>query len=170
MTLGLEKGIIRLEPYNPDWERFYKEEEKLLIDTVGEHILDIQHIGSTSIHGMIAKPIIDIGMAITIFEEGFELIEPIKKIGYEYKGENNIPRRHYFIKGDPTTHHLHILELYSKEWKKHIIFRDSLRKNKDLANVYAQIKVELAEKFRNDRLAYTEGKTDFVNYILENNL
>ncbi len=114
-----------------------------MIDAVGDHILDIQHIGSTSIPGMIAKPIIDIGMAIASFTEGFVLVEPVQKLGYEYKGENGIPQRHYFVKGDPTTHHLHILELDSKEWKRLIAFRDSLRKNGDLVDKYAQIKASL---------------------------
>jgi len=170
MTIGLEAGIVRLDKYSREWKILYEKEEKLLRDSVGECILDIQHIGSTSIPGMIAKPIIDIGMAIANFEEGQKLIEPIEKLGYQYKGENGIPRRHYFVKGDPTTHHLHIVEIDSNEWKKNIFFRDSLRKNKGLADGYIRIKTELAEKFKNDRLAYTEGKTDFVNYVLGLNL
>ncbi len=86
---------------------------------------------------------------------------------YEYKGENGIPKRHYFVKGDPTTHHLHIVEIDSEEWTKNITFRDALRKNKDLAKEYAELKLSLAEKFKYDRVAYTDGKTDFVNYILK---
>ncbi len=170
MTIGLEEGVVRLEKYSPEWKTLYEKEEKLLRDSVGEYIIDIQHIGSTSIPDIVAKPIIDIGIAIANFEEGQRLIEPIQNLGYQYKGENGIPRRHYFVKGNPTTHHLHILEIDSDEWKKHITFRDSLRKNKELAEEYTRIKTELAEKFRNDRLAYTEGKTDFVQYVLELNL
>lgn len=170
MTIGLEEGIVRLEKYSPEWKMLYEKEEKLLRDSVGEYIIDIQHIGSTSIPDIVAKPIIDIGIAIANFEEWQRLIEPIQNLGYKYKGENGIPRRHYFVKGDPRTHHLHILEINSDEWKKHITFRDSLRKNKELADEYTRIKTELAEKFRNDRLAYTEGKTDFVQYVLELNL
>jgi GrpB-like predicted nucleotidyltransferase (UPF0157 family) len=134
---------------------------------IGDYVLDIQHIGSTSVPGLIAKPILDIGIAIMDFEEGKRCIKPIESLGYEYKGENGIPGRHYFVKGDPTTHHLHIVEIDSEEWKKNITFRDSLRKNEMLAKEYAKLKLELAEKFKYNREAYTDGKTDFVNYVLE---
>lgn len=166
MPIGLKEGIVRLEKYSPEWKALYKKEEKLLKDSVGEYIIDIQHIGSTSIPDMIAKPIIDISIAITNFEEGKRLIEPIQNLGYLYKGENGIPRRHYFVKGDPTTHHLHIVEIGSKEWKKNITFRDALRKDENLAKEYAELKLSLAEKFKYDRVAYTDGKTGFVNYVL----
>jgi len=132
MAIGLEKGIVRLAQYSPEWKTLYEEEEKLLIDSVGRYIIDIQHIGSTSVHGLIAKPILDIGIAIKDFEEGKRCIEPIESLGYEYKGENGIPGRHYFVKGDPTTHHLHIVEINSEEWKKNITFRDSLRDSSPL--------------------------------------
>lgn len=165
-VIGLEKGIVRLAQYSPEWKTLYEKEERLLKDLIGKCIIDIQHIGSTSIPNMIAKPIIDIGIAIADFEEGKRCIEPIESLGYEYKGENGIPKRHYFVKGDPTTHHLHIVEIDSAEWKKNITFRDALRKNENLAKEYAELKLSLAEKFKYDRVAYTDGKTDFVNYVL----
>lgn len=166
-AIGLEKGIVRLAPYSPEWKTLYEEEEKLLRELIGEYIIDIQHIGSTSIPDMIAKPILDIGIAIADFEEGKRCIKPIESLGYEYKGENGIPGRHYFVKGNPTTHHIHVVEIDSEEWKKNIIFRDALRKNENLAKEYAELKLNLAEKFKYDRVAYTDGKTDFVNYVLK---
>jgi len=167
MVLGLEKGVVRLVTYSPEWAKLFDKEKQLLIALIGDYVIDIQHIGSTSVPGLIAKPIIDIGIAITDFEEGKRCIEPIKSLGYEYKGENGIPKRHYFVKGDPTTHHLHIVEIDSEEWKKNITFRDVLRKNENLAKEYAELKLNLAEKFKYDRVAYTDGKTDFVNYVLK---
>jgi len=167
MVLGLEKGVVRLVTYSQEWAKLFDEEKQLLTALIGEYVIDIQHIGSTSIPGMIAKPILDIGIAIADFEEGKRCIEPIESLGYEYKGENGIPRRHYFVKGDPTTHHLHIVEIDSEEWKKNITFRDALRKNENLAKEYAELKLNLAEKFKYDRVAYTDGKTDFVNYVLK---
>ena len=166
LDIGLEKGIVRLAQYSPEWKTLYEKEERLLKDLIGEYVIDIQHIGSTSIPDMIAKPIIDIGIAIKDFEEGQRLVKPVESLGYEYKGENGIPGRHYFVKGNPTTHHLHIVEIDSEEWKKNITFRDALRKNENLAKEYAELKLNLAEKFKYDRVAYTDGKTDFVNYIL----
>ena len=166
MILGLEKGVVRLAPYYSEWADIFEEEKRLLMSAVGDYIIDIQHIGSTAIPDMIAKPIIDIGIAIADFDEGKICIEPIERLGYIYKGENGIPRRHYFVKGDPTTHHLHIVEHKSEEWRKNIIFRDALRADKNLAKEYAKLKMELADKFRNDRVSYTGGKTAFVEYVL----
>lgn len=170
MILGLEKGVVRLSSYSPEWADAFEEEKRLLVDAVGNYIIDIQHIGSTAIPDMIAKPIIDIGIAIEDFDEGKRCIEPIESLGYIYKGENGIPRRHYFVKGDPTSYHLHIVEHKSEEWRKNIIFRDALRTDKDLANDYAKLKIKLAEKFKNDRVAYTDGKTEFVLNVLADSL
>jgi GrpB-like predicted nucleotidyltransferase (UPF0157 family) len=167
MSIGLKKGVVKLAPYSSEWPKLFEEEEKLLRGLIGKYVIDIQHIGSTSIPGMTAKPILDIGIAIARFQEGKRCVKPIESLGYEYKGENGIPGRHYFAKGDPRTHHLHMLELDSEEWRKHIIFRDFLRENKEMAREYARLKRDLAEKFRNDRLSYTEGKSDFVAEILK---
>jgi len=167
MSIGLEKGVVRLAPYSSEWPKLFEEEEKLLRGLIGKCVIDIQHIGSTSIPGMTAKPILDIGIAIARFQEGKRCVKPIESLGYEYRGENGIPGRHYFAKGDPRTHHLHMLELDSEEWRKHITFRNFLRENKEMAREYARLKRDLAEKFRNDRLSYTEGKSDFVAAILK---
>jgi GrpB-like predicted nucleotidyltransferase (UPF0157 family) len=167
MILGLEKGIVRLVAYCPEWVDIFEEEKRLLINTIGNYIIDIQHIGSTAIPDIIAKPIIDISIAIADFDEGKRCIEPTESLGYIYKGENGITRRHYFVKGDPTAYHLHIVEHKSEEWRKNIIFRDTLRADKSLADKYAKLKMELAEKFGNNREAYTDGKTQFVKNVLE---
>lgn len=167
MAIGLEKGIVRLAPYSPEWAKIFEREEKLLQSSIGKYIIEIQHIGSTSIPGMMAKPIIDIGIAIERFEEGVVCIKPMGNLGYIYNGEKGIPRRHYFDKGDPTAYHLHMLEQDSDEWKKHIAFRDFLRNNEEAVKEYARLKQQLAAKFRHDRLSYTEGKSEFVERILK---
>jgi GrpB-like predicted nucleotidyltransferase (UPF0157 family) len=157
---------VRLAPYSSEWPKLFDKEKKLLRSLIGKYVIDIQHIGSTAIPGMMAKPIIDIGIAIAQFEEGERCIKPIESLGYQYKGENGIPKRHYFAKGVPRTHHIHMLEIDSDEWKKHIAFRDFLRGNEEMAGKYAQLKRRLAEEFKTDRLAYTEGKSEFVNTVL----
>jgi len=167
MAIGLESGIVRLAQYSPEWAKIFEREEKLLQSSIGKYIIEIQHIGSTSIPGIVAKPIIDIGVAIGRFEGGVVCIKPLEGLGYIYNGENGIPRRHYFDKGDPTAYHLHMLEQDSDEWKKHITFRDFLRNNEEAAREYARLKQQLAVKFRHDRLAYTNGKSEFVERILK---
>ncbi|MCJ7551153.1 MAG: GrpB family protein, partial [Anaerolineae bacterium] len=112
--IGLERGVVRLAPYTTEWQRCFEAEKERLQAVIGQYVLDIQHVGSTSIPGMIAKPIIDIGIAVTSFEEARVCIQPIQQLGYEYRGELKIPRRHYFVKGDPRTHHLHMNEIDSR--------------------------------------------------------
>ena len=165
--LGLEKGRARIVPYSPEWVQLFEQEEKRLRDLVGEYVLDIQHVGSTSISGMPAKPILDIGITIAQYEDGNNCIKPIESLGYKYRGEFGVARRYYYVKGDPRTHHIHMLERDSKEWQRMIFFRDSLRKDKGIAQEYAELKRRLADQYQNDREAYTEGKTGFIKDILD---
>ncbi len=165
--LGLEKGVVRLVPYTPEWKRYYERERAALLAALGDNILDIQHIGSTSIPGMPAKPIVDIAIAVTDFEQAKAYIPIIERLWYEYKGEFGIPRRHYFVKGDPRLFHLHMSEIHSTEWQNTLLFRDYLRGHPDIANDYAQLKQQLAARFPQDREAYLDGKTEFVEGVLK---
>lgn len=164
--LGLASGQLCLSSYEPDWPLLFLEERERLCAGVGTYILDVQHIGSTSIPGMLAKPILDIGVAVANFEEAAGCIPPLEQLGYVYKGENGIPRRHYFVKGDPRTHHLHLLEVASEEWKNHLLFRDYLRRKREVAQAYADLKQTLATRFAADREAYQTGKESFINAVL----
>lgn len=165
--LGLSSGQLCLSSYDPDWPRLFLAERERLCAGLGTHILDVQHIGSTSISGMLAKPILDIGVAVADFEEATRCIPLLEQLGYRYKGENGIPRRHYFVKGDPRTHHLHMLEVTSQEWKNHLLFRDHLRKNPETAQAYADLKQQLATRVAADREAYQTGKESFINTVLQ---
>ncbi len=165
--LGLEKGTVRLIPYTDEWGRLFEEEKSRLQAAVGKYVLDIQHVGSTSIPGMGAKPIIDIGIAVKNFEEASICIPPIEQLGYEYKGENGIPRRHFFAKGNPTTHHIHITEIGSRDWNNQITFRDYLTQHPEIAKAYAELKMELAQRYPTDRESYLEGKAPFIERVLQ---
>jgi GrpB-like predicted nucleotidyltransferase (UPF0157 family) len=83
-------------------------------------------------------------------------------LGYEYRGEQGIPRRHYFVLGEPRRFHLHVNEVNSDEWENLILFRDILIKNKALADAYAALKIDLAQRFSNDRESYLLGKAPFI--------
>ena len=162
-----KRGIVELSPHNPEWKKFYQKEKNLLQNTVGEHILEIQHVGSTSISGIIAKAIIDIAVAVRDFDEAKVCVKPIEGLGYEYRGEYGIERRHYFVKGQPRTHHLHMLEATSRDYKNHLLFRDYLNKHQETAREYEQLKMELAEKSKTDREAFQEGKSPFIEQVLK---
>ena len=124
-------------------------------------------MGSTSIPGMLAKPIIDIAIAVADFEDARVCIPLMEGLGYEYKGEFGIPLRHYFVKGDPRTFHVHMSEITSLEWQNTLLFRDYLCQHADLAAEYAELKTRLALKYPQDRTAYLDGKTEFVQRVLQ---
>ena len=145
-NLGLHSGIVELVPHRPAWTKLFTEEKDRLEEVIGDQVVDIQHIGSTSIPGMPAKPILDIGIAVVDFAEAKACIGPIEGLGYQYRGEHGIPRRHYFVKGSPRTHHLHMLAVTSQEWKSHLVFRSYMTAHPDAAQEYADLKLDHAER------------------------
>ena len=165
--IGLESGVVKLAAYSAEWKRVFELERASLQAVVGSYALDIQHVGSTSIPGMLAKPIIDIAIAVNDFEEARVCIRPVEGLGYEYRGELGIPRRHYFVKGDPRIFHLHVVEINSMEWQNHLLFRDYLCQHPDLAKEYAELKTRLASQYPSDRLAYLDGKAPFIERVIQ---
>ncbi len=164
--LGLKRGELCVSPYREEWKNLFEIEKRDIEKAIGDYIEDIQHVGSTSIPGMPAKPILDIAIAVKNFEEARICIEPLCKMGYTFKGENGIPRRHYFLKGEPCTHHIHLLEKISEEWEKLILFRDYLRSNQKTAEEYKELKRDLLQRLQGDRKAYQAAKTDFVAAVI----
>lgn len=165
--LGLARGAVALYPYTAEWPLLFQNEAARLQAAIGAHVLDIQHVGSTSIPGLPAKPILDIGVAVENFEAAAVCIQPLAALGYHYRGERGIPRRHYFVKGDPSTHHLHMNEIHSADWQQQIAFRDYLRQHPEAVHAYATLKAQLASQFPDDRLAYTESKSGFIAGVLQ---
>lgn len=165
--IGLEKGIVKLSPYTEEWKLLFEKEKANLQTVVGSYILDVQHVGSTSIPGMLAKPIIDIAIAVANFEEAKVCIGPIETLGYEYKGEFGIPHRHYFVKGDPRIFHIHMSEITDLQWQNLLLFRDYLCQHPDVANEYAELKMQLASKYPQDRSAYLDGKASFIASVIQ---
>jgi GrpB-like predicted nucleotidyltransferase (UPF0157 family) len=165
--LGLKKGVVELLPHNEQWHQLFAEEKMRLQNAIGENVIAVEHIGSTSICGIAAKPVLDIAAAVSDKASGEKCVAPLEKIGYEYRGEYGIAERFYFVKGEPRTHHLHILLSESDALKNHLLFRDYLLSNRLVAAEYDKLKKELSEKFQNDRDAYLEGKAEFVERSLK---
>ena len=165
--LGLASGTVRVCPYAPEWARLFEEEAGHIRAAIGPYVLDIQHIGSTSVPGLAAKPIIDIGIAVADFDEATRCVQPLVALGYEYRGENGIARRHYFILGNPRTYHVHMNERASADWQQTICFRDYLRAHSAVAAAYADLKLRLAQQFPTDRPAYQDGKDSFIKQVLQ---
>ena len=166
--LGLERDKVILSPHRNAWARLFEEEKGRLNKAIGTGVLDIQHVGSTSVPGLKAKPILDIGVAVENFEEAFTLVSHVEGLGYTYRGERGVARRHLFVKGPPEnrTHHLHMLEAMSGDWRTLLRFRDQLRIHPATAAAYQTLKEDLATKFGTNRKAYTDGKHDFIQKAL----
>lgn len=168
MIIGLRKGTVKLLPYNPEWEKLYEQEEISLRSVLEKYLIDIQHIGSTSVPGLDAKPIIDLALIIETLKNLQECIELLESLDYEYHGEYGLPGRHFFTKGDPTTHHLHVVERGSVLFNEWLFFRDTLRRDREKAEEYNQFKRRLAQRFASDRDSYTAGKGPFIEKVLKN--
>jgi len=158
--------------YDPVWPSLFEEEKARLLAVVGDHIEDIQHIGSTAVPGLGAKPIIDIQMSLGDLALVEKCVGPLESIGYEYLGEYGVPGRHFFHKPArkpfaERTHHLQIVEKGGEEWRKVLLLRDCLRAHPEVAQQYHLLKRALASQFGTDRVGYTEAKTAFVRSVLE---
>ena len=158
----MERGIVRLENYDPQWPVYYHEERAAILSATFPASPALEHIGSTSVEGLCAKPIIDIMIGIDNFEQGFLLVPGLERLGYEFKGECGIPRRHFFTKGNPVTHHVHMVEKGSDFRVEHLLFRDYLRNNPRERQKYAALKRRLERLFPRDRDRYTDSKAAFI--------
>jgi GrpB-like predicted nucleotidyltransferase (UPF0157 family) len=170
----LTSDNILLEDYNPEWPRMASDEiEHLKKLLPSKHILGIEHVGSTAIPGMVAKPIIDIQIAVDSLAEAKKFaINSLEANGYAYWYNNPDPERMFFVKGMPPfgkkrTHHVHMYEPSCPQWPNKIIFRDYLIAHPEVANEYAILKRALAEAHAQDRESYTDAKTSFVERVLD---
>ena len=166
-ALGLARGALLLSPYRSEWEVCFRREREGILECIGPLVARVEHVGSTAISGMIAKPILDIAIAVEDFDEARACIAPLEtRLGYTFMGERGVPRRHFFVRGEPRTHHIHMVEARSEEWMRIILFRDRLRDSPVLADRYAKLKLRLIRQLGADREAYQEGKSGFIGSVL----
>lgn len=158
--------------YDPRWPQLFQEEKDLIESVIGPHVVEIEHVGSTSVPGLGAKPIIDIQVGVRRLLDFKLCIRPLQQIGYEHApwADADIPeQRRYFRKSAEgvRSHHLHMCEFGSDWWRNHLAFRDYLRENSLDADRYYQLKKELAPRFEWDTIGYTEAKTDFITSVMD---
>ena len=163
---------VRIVPYDPAWPGlFATERDRLCAVLDPREVHGIEHFGSTAVPGLSAKPIIDILIAVrSLAYARATMIAPIKSLGYAYWAENPKPDRMFFVKGMPPygkqrTHHVHVTEPDGEMWRRRLAFRDHLRTRPDVARRYEALKRDLAERYGDDREAYSAAKTDFVEPI-----
>lgn len=161
---------ISIVPYDPEWPSLFEKEAAFLRDKLPKTIVKrIEHFGSTAVPGLSAKPIIDILVEVSSLDEAKKQIVPIMESeGYEYFWRptigNQPPYYAWFIKRNSDgkrTHHIHMVEADSELWDR-LYFRDYLREFSNEAKRYDELKKSLSEKFPNDRVEYTEKKTEFI--------
>jgi GrpB-like predicted nucleotidyltransferase (UPF0157 family) len=163
------RPIVVLD-YDPQWPVLFEKEKEAIIAALGNRFLMIEHIGSTAVPGLAAKPVIDIAVGIQSLVDAPALIPYIEQLGYIYEPtmEQLVPGRRFFWKGTPTVHtyHLHLAEPDHPVLLKPLQFRDYLRKHPDAVEGYGVLKRELAKKCVQDLDAYVAGKTGFVENIM----
>jgi GrpB-like predicted nucleotidyltransferase (UPF0157 family) len=159
---------VVIQPYDPEWPEKFAAESRLLASVLAPWLAGpIEHVGSTAVPGLAAKPIIDIMAAVHDLPSSRPAIEALRRHGYCYS-DYKADVMHWFCKPSELerTHHLHLIPFESALWHERLAFRDRLRRDDSARHAYSQLKLGLASKYRNDREAYTEAKTGFVQSIL----
>jgi len=166
---------IRIVPYNPDWKMLFEHEKALITDVLGENMaLNVEHIGSTSVAGLAAKPTIDIIVEVSNLSDEMKqgIIKKLETIGYGNMYNAEKDNKMTFGKGYgenfvcTQTYHIHIREK-GNTLQEEIYFRDFLRQNSDVCDEYAKLKYILAERHQFNREEYTQAKTEFIMQITE---
>lgn len=161
---------ITVVGYNPAWPIRFCIESQLIQIALGDLNPRIEHIGSTAVPGLAAKPIIDMLVGVRSLGDFERHCDRLSVYGYEYipEYERVLPDRRFFkrVVRRVRTHHVHVVEINGLYWKRYLKFRDTLRSDDWLAGRYAELKRRLAARFRYDRDAYTNGKTGFVESVL----
>lgn len=166
---GVERYKVEVLPHCEEWEKEYEDAKNELRDIFRDNIIDIQHVGSTSIKGIYAKPILDIAVVLKSFED--MNIELMKKTGYDYCGAQNEEKDRYLFvlrgEGQISLRHIHCYEPDNLDFYYVTHFRDYLNSHEEYAKEYSDLKRKLAKKYPNDRFAYTDEKEEFVKMIYE---
>lgn len=166
----MKQVIVELSEYDPEWPSMFELEKKFLMDVIDKWLCGtVEHIGSTSVPGMVAKPVVDIMFGVGSLEESKSAIDLLVRSGYEY-----FPYKedvmHWFCKPSDAfrTHHLHLVPYQSQLWNERIKFRNLLLSNQKIAKQYSDLKQELAARYRGEREVYTQKKGPFIQRVLEN--
>lgn len=138
--LGLDRTHVVVVPYDGAWPRLFEEEAARLRAALGERILSIEHVGSTSVPGLDAKPILDLMTGVESLRRAERLLPALRAVGYAHKPDPEIPERLYLVRGpaERRTHHLSLAEPTSAFWRRQLRFRDLLRADAGLAGEYGE--------------------------------
>ena len=163
---------IEIQPYDPGWPELYEGERDRIMAAAEGCIVTIEHVGSTAVPGLGAKPVVDLMGSVRHLDDAIPCVTSLAEIGYVYHPEHEemIPERRFFRKGlfgtSGPIYHLHLTQSDTRFWEDHLLFRDYLRAHDAAAGEYEALKQSLAERHGPDRDAYTMAKTPFIESVV----
>ena len=160
---------IRIVDYNPRWPALAEAELRRVVRALGEVAARVEHVGSTAVPGLAAKPIVDLQLSVDRIEPRERYLRSLEQLGYMFVPAPESPDRYFFAKPPerPRTHHLHVCTAGSETEFRHLAVRDFLRTHADEAARYAALKRQVVARHPRDRLAYIEGKHAYVTALEE---
>lgn len=167
MSIGLKRGTVRVVPYQKKWATEFEQEKARILEVCGDKVVAVEHIGSTSVPGLAAKPIIDIAIGVRRLKDAEQLLPSLKKINYHFY--KKFQRQRLFVAKGPDekrTHYLHVMRYNGAKWKTDRLFRNYLRTHPKEVERYSLLKERLAKKYKDDRQAYADGKNAFIKSII----
>ena len=166
-SLGTNGGHIEIVEYRPAWREIFECERAAILERCRPWVIEVHHVGSTSVPGLAAKPLLDIMPVVANPDDGEDAVEPMATLAYRYRDENGLPGRFYFDKivDGRTVVHAHMYPRSHSDVRKLVAFRDHLSTHQEAAHSYERLKRELASKYRDDRVSYTDAKGAFINEI-----
>lgn len=164
--IGLERGTVRLLPYDVQWQAHGRKHCQRIASALSLPACRVMHVGSTSVPGLCAKPIIDIAVAVDDFDG--QITQAMESAGYLYRPDADTEWQRLFVEGNGNwrSAHIHVVRYKSMEWRNYHNFREYLIAFPSVRDQYAALKAELAQKYPDDRQAYTEAKAEFIRYTL----
>lgn len=167
MSIGLKRGTVQVVPYKKSWAKEFEKEKARILEVCGDKVVAVEHIGSTSVPGLAAKPIIDIAVGIKRLKDAKKLLPCLKKLDYHFYKE--FQRQRLFVAKGPDekrTHYLHVMRYNGAKWKTDQLFRNYLRTHPKAVERYSKLKQKLAKAHPDNRQAYADDKDAFIKSII----
>jgi GrpB-like predicted nucleotidyltransferase (UPF0157 family) len=168
--IGLKRNTLAIIDHDPSWTVLAAQACQAVRDACGELLIDVQHVGSTAVPNLPAKPIVDLAAAVVTFDSALEVVTRLTRIGYLYRGDHGDSGGHLLVTEcapDIRTIHMHVVEYNGRQWRDYLAFRDLLRHRSAIRKSYAELKRHLASICRDDRKLYTDSKAGFIRRILD---
>lgn len=166
--VGLERGTVELVAYRDEWQEAFETEADRLREALDDRLVAVEHVGSTAVEGLAAKPILDVLAVVERLGDEERWTRRLEPLGYEFRPDDGVPDRLFYAKGPESnrTHYLSVTEQGSETHVEQVQFRDYLRDHPRTAAEYERLKRELADAYPDDRESYTSEKSAFVRKIL----